>query len=452
MSKSGYLPIEKEVQSLLQANFEKDKPTFVTGVSGGPDSMALLYLFYQLQVDVLVVHVNYGKRGAESDKDAKLVEEMAYQWGFDCHTLSPNLKYEDNEGLNFQQWARQFRYDAFRALAAEHRADGIAVAHHRDDQIETILQKLFRGAGLESWSAMQVWDGELFRPLLHHTKKEIDAYCDRKSIPYRVDRSNLESDFARNFLRNEWLENLVEHFPGWQENVLRMTEQAGIFSEALEWITGELLDDRDRISRSRFLELENGLAKALLLHLLKEAEPGIKISGEALDQLDDLESLQTGKSIQLTESYSVLRDRDFFKLVFEQQHALTIVELNTDDLKGRPFLFNGLNFSISEYSDPDFEHTLYMDIDKLSWPLTLRNWKEGDVFQPFGMEGHQKVSDHLTNRKISAAHKRKALVIETFEEIICAVIFPPIENRTPPGTISDFARCDSDTGQCLIIK
>jgi tRNA(Ile)-lysidine synthase len=415
--------------------------------------MALLYILYQLEADAIVVHINYGKRGKQSDKDATLVEEMAHQWGFDCHTLRPDTETEDREERNFQQWARRFRYDAFRALAAENRADGIAVAHHKDDQVETILQKLFRGSGLESWSAMQVWDGDLFRPLLQYSKQEIQSYCEQRSIPYRVDSSNLESEFARNYLRNEWLHDLENHFPGWKENVLRIADQADLFSKSLQWIKQEITDEQDRISRSQLLHMEPSLVKALILNLLKRVEPGIQVSSEALGQLEHLDTLQTGKSIQLSESYSVLRDREWFKIVFEQMEALTVVDLDYRELKEKPFSYNGVTFYVESLKEsPDFGKALYMDAEKISWPLKLRTWRDGDTFVPFGMQGHQKVSDHLTNRKISAAHKRKALVIETFEESICAIIFPPIENRTPPGTISDFAKCNSGTGECLIVK
>lgn len=452
MSRSEYLPIEHEVESLVQQCFGKTAPKFIIGVSGGPDSMALLYIIHRLELEAVVVHVNYGKRGEESEKDAELVEQMANQWGFDCHTLRPDSAEGEAEGTNFQQWARRFRYQAFRALAEEHEADGIALAHHRDDQIETVLQKLFRGAGLASWSAMEQWDGELFRPLLSVSQNHIDAYCEQKSIPYRTDRSNLESEFARNFLRNEWLENLHDHFPGWEENVLRLPGQARLFSKAMAWMADALTDERDRIGRDRFLELDPGLSKALLLHLLKKADPSITVSGEALKQLQNLEELQTGKSLQLTESYSILRDRDTFKIVYEEPDALTVLQIDRRNLDKEPFMFDGLHFSIDTYADPDFKQALYLDADKLKWPLKLRTWKDGDALQPYGMEGHQKVADHLTNRKISAAHKRKALVVETFEETICAVIFPPIENRSPPGTIADFAKCDTNTRRCVIIK
>lgn len=450
MSKSELLPIEKSVRSAIQANFRDSKPKFVIGVSGGPDSMALLYLLHKFEADALVVHINYGKRGEESDKDAGLVEEMAFQWGFDCHSIKVNP--DNAKDQNFQGWARNVRYDIFYALAAEHDADGIALAHHEDDQIETILQKLFRGAGLESWSAMKVWDGELFRPLLSSTKEEIEDYCGQKAIPFRVDTSNLESDFARNFLRNEWLENLEGHFPGWRKNVLNISSEAKLFSKALSYILEDLVDSKGCINRQKFLKLHPALARALLLHRLKGIDPGINVSKSALQQVEVIEDLQTGKSIQLTGRYSILRDRDTFKIVLEKEEELQIMTLNLEELKQKPFTFDGLQFEIGDYQNPDFETKLYLDAAKLVWPLTLRKWKSGDAFQPLGMEGHQNISDHLTNRKIGAHLKKKALILEIFEETIVAVIFPPIENQTPPGTIAESVKCDHTTGQCLIIK
>ncbi len=450
MNKSGLLQIEKEVSSLLQENFGKEHPKFIIAVSGGPDSMALLYLFHQLEVDALVAHVNYGKRGEEADKDTELVEEMSYQWGFDCHSVK--VSSGEAEGKNFQQWARNIRYEVFRSLAAEYNSAGIALAHHRDDQIETILQKLFRGAGFESWSAMEVWDGELFRPLLHTSRNEIEEYCKQKAIPYRTDESNLKSEFARNFLRNEWLEKMENHFPGWKQNILRIPEQAEVFSSALKRISEEITDDRDRINREEFLALDPKLAQALLLQKVKQVESGIELSRDALEQLEKLKGLQTGKSIQLSESYFLLRDRQWFKIVYDKPDALKLVDLKRKELKEKPFTFDGIEFSLQSYSEPDFENALYLDAEKLDWPLTLRTWKSGDSFKPFGMEGHQKVSDHLTNRKISAAGKKSALVIVSFDETICAVIFPPIENRRPPGTIAESVKCDRTTGNSLIIK
>lgn len=450
MSKSASLQIEEKVSRHLKEHFEVSASRFVIAVSGGPDSMALLYILHKLEVDALVAHINYGKRGEASDNDAELVEQMAYEWGFDCHSVKVDS--EETDSQNFQQWARKVRYDVFRSLADEYNADGIALAHHEDDQVETIMQKLFRGAGLESWSAMSIWNGELFRPFLETGREEILAYCEQHAVPYRIDESNLGSDFARNFLRNEWLERLDKHFPGWKENVKRIPGQAEIFSKALDWISDRITDDRDRLDRDMLISLEPELTRALILKKMKEIDPDIELARDALKEVDKLHELQTGKSIQLTGSYQILRDRGRFKIVYDRPDALKLLELKKDALEARPFSLNNLVFGIENYADPNFERALYLDADKLSWPLTLRNWKPGDAFQPLGMEGHQKVSDHLTNRKVSAAEKKSAMVIVSFDETICAVIFPPIENRRPPGTIAESVKCDHTTGRSLIIK
>lgn len=450
MSKSELLPIESTVQKKLTKHFpEQNSPFFVVGVSGGMDSMSLLYIFKRLGISGLVVHINYQKRGEASDKDAELVEQMAFEWGFDCQTISVDPA--EAKDQNFQQWARDLRYGIFRDLAEEHSADGIAVAHHEDDQIETILQKIFRGAGLTSWTGMDVWDGSVFRPFLGISRAQIEKYVEDKAVPYRTDESNLESDFARNFLRNEWLDRLTDFFPGWKQNVLRVNEQAGNYEKAMGWIARQITNEYG-IGREAFHSLDQNVQKALVLYLLKQREPGIEISHESLQQIEDIEELQTGKAIQLTGRFSILRDRDHYCIVENDSDDFPPISLQLYQLENSSFQKNTLLLSIEICDQPDFEKALYLDAEKISWPIKLRRWKSGDRLQPLGMEGHQQVSDHLTNRKVSAAKKDKALVVETFEEKICAVIFPPIKNQMPIGTIAEHVKCDSQTKHCLKIS
>lgn len=411
--------------------------------------MVLLYILYRLEVNLEVVHINYQKRGAASDKDQELVEQMAFEWGYDCHSFRVDPgEARDN---NFQQWARQKRYGIFYDLLEEFEADAIITAHHQDDQVETVLQKLFRGAGVASWRGMQVWESPLFRPLLTTSRQEIEDFTQQKAVPYRTDQSNLESDFARNLLRNEWLEKLPEFFPGWRQNVLRLPEQAAVFSDAITFIEQQLTDERDRIDARAFGQLKPRLQKSVILHVLKQRDPDITISAGALDQLENLPELQTGHSIQLTDRFSLLRDRQWLKLVYEEADSFAGIELQQEDIQSQGFFFNGLMFQLDAFQNPDYATSLYLDAKAIRWPLTLRQWQAGDAFQPFGMEGHQNVSDHLTNRKISAARKQHAMVLESFEETICAVIFPTLEKLTPPGTISERAKCTEYTSECLVI-
>lgn len=449
MNKSDLSPIEKAVQENLQQFMgEVSHPRFVVAVSGGMDSMCLLYIFKKLRVSGLVSHINYQKRGKASDKDAELVEKLSFEWGFDCHTATADPS--EAEDQNFQQWARDFRYDVFRQLAKEHNAHGIAVAHHDDDQVETIIQKMFRGAGLASWSGMEVWDGEIFRPLLDISRTQIEEYVEKNAIPYRTDESNLEADFARNFLRNEWLQELSDFFPGWKTNVLRISDYADNYTQALGWIS-DRVTDAEGIKRESFHTLEPELQKALILHLIKQQKPAIQISHDSLNRVEELQNLQTGKGIELTAQCSVLRDRAHYVIELGTETEFDPVIVEREKLVETEVHIGELCLTVEGFRNPNLKESLYLDADKLSWPLQIRRWKDGDAFQPLGMEGHQQVSDHLTNRKISAAHKNRALVVESFEETICAIIFPPIKNQRSTGSISEKVKCDSETQQCLKI-
>lgn len=451
MSKYDLLPIEKAVKDYLKHVFpDQDDVKLVIGVSGGADSMCLFYILNKLDIELILIHINYQKRGNESDNDARLVEQVADNLGIDYEIVTVDPDEAGNE--NFQQWARDVRYEAFKLKAQEIEADGIVTAHHQDDQIETILQKLFRGGGLASWRGMQVWDGQLFRPLLQTSRQEIETYCKRKNISFRTDETNLTSDYARNFLRNEWLPAIKQHFPGWRKNILRVAEQADVFSSSMRYIFNDITEDKDRINRQKFLDLDAGLQKTALLYYAEQIDQSQEISRNALGELSKLSDLQTGKSIQLTENLELMRDRDFLKLVIDTEDVGSYVVLKKKETERKGFLFNGLEFRMQPYKDPDFDEILYLDSDAMQWPIRLRRWNKGDRFQPFGMEGHQTVADHLANRKISAVHKSSALVLESFEETICAVIFPPIENRVPPGTISELVGCESSTRKCLTIK
>jgi tRNA(Ile)-lysidine synthase len=406
--------------------------------------MSLLYSLYSLNISGIVAHVNYQKRGKASDKDAELVAEKAEEWGFQFELKKVNPK--EAQGQNFQQWARKVRYRFFRDLVEQYGADGIALAHHRDDQVETILQKLFRGAGMASWSGMDVRDGDLFRPLLSVSRLQVEKYAEQNEIPYRTDESNLENDFARNFLRNEWTKQMADFFPGWKENVLGMGDE-----DALEWIAGRITDNNGLIKQA-FDGLEPGLQRALVLYLIKKQEPDIKISQQNLYRVSELKNLQTGKRIGITSAFSVVRDRDHYVIIRSEDDAFKPQTFTRRRLEGTEVEVGNQVLTVEQSADPDLSKALFMDADKISWPVTVRQWKEGDRLQPLGMQGHQTVAEHLTNRKVSAADKEKVLVIESFEETICALIFPPIKNQSPRGTISEQVKCDAETKWYLIIK
>ncbi|MEX0995257.1 MAG: tRNA lysidine(34) synthetase TilS [Balneolaceae bacterium] len=450
MNKSESTRMIERVETHLKTCFQDEESLhMVTGVSGGPDSMTLLYIFHRIGIRCTVIHCNYQLRGDASDKDQELVEETASMWGYECVSVRFD---PDSAADNFQNWARNRRYQAFRDLKDELKADGIMTAHHQDDQLETIIQKIMRGAGLTAWQGMKIWDGELFRPLLEVSKAEILKFASENHIPYRLDSSNEESTYARNFLRNGWFPILDDLFPGWRDNILKVPERAKEHQSLADALARSIRVDHTKLDRKKLLSLDPEVQKPVLLHIIKSFQEDITVSSGTLINLDQLESLQTGKKLQLNDRWSLLRDRDQFVLQENEQVFRPEITLTRRELSDEKMLKGSLGIELIPWEGTINENFIQVDADVLEWPLKIRNWKDGDKMNPLGMEGHQSIADLLTNQKIPAAEKSGTRVIESFDENICAVIFPSgrAEDQNA-GVIAEWARCTPETKTILQI-
>jgi tRNA(Ile)-lysidine synthase len=440
MSNFESSPVSTEFNHQLQVNQLSGKKV-IAGVSGGPDSMAMLYLFHRFDMEVTAVHCNYGLRGEASDKDQQLVEEMCSLWGMEC--VSVRLEPDEKHTGNFQNWARKRRYRVFEDLQTELSADLIATAHHQDDQIETILQKILRGASLTGWKGMSVLSDGLFRPLLNVSKKDILRFVEEYNIPYRIDGSNEESTYARNFLRQNWFPELHRFFPGWRQNIMKLTRRADEFEIMCQTILTTIIRNENQLDREAFLKLDETI-QPVILHQFIRQYAGAESAGRAfLDYLEPVRTLQTGKRIQVAEEIFICRDRDLFLIEAgsDNQPADTIV-LHREDL---PVLQGELKFKEEEFDGSFSTNTLSLDADQIAFPVAIRPWEPGDQFRPLGMEGTQKVSDHLTHRKVSSTTKADARVIKSFDGNLIAVIFPLNDESGEIGTISEVVRCRADT-------
>ena len=195
----------------------------VIGVSGGMDSCVLLHAVHCLNIPCVVAHVNYSMRGKESDDDASFVEQLAISYGFPFVLREVNGKALKSSG-NFQNIARQTRYDFFQKVAKDHNAQWIATAHHLDDQAETILLKLLSGSTIKGLAGMALKEGNHCRPLLHIPRTDLHAYAEQHSLSWREDASNSSLEYDRNHLRNEILPSLHERHPRWLNGLARQSE------------------------------------------------------------------------------------------------------------------------------------------------------------------------------------------------------------------------------------
>lgn len=261
----------------------------MVGVSGGPDSVCLLDILYKLinkyDLRVVVAHVNYGLRGKDSEKDEKLTKDLSKKY-----SLPIEVKYVTRYALcvsRSEEHLRQIRYDFFEKVRAKHRAGVIAVGHNLNDQAETVMMRILRGAGLRGLGAIKFKNKNIIRPLLNIPRKEILAHLRRNKLPCRIDRTNLALDFTRNKIRNKLLPHLEKEFNPNIQGVLYTLSQSVsddydfISRDARQWIKRN-----KKISLKKFLKLHPSLQKEILRQKIEEIIPALKeIESAHIDEI-----------------------------------------------------------------------------------------------------------------------------------------------------------------------
>jgi tRNA(Ile)-lysidine synthase len=279
-------------------------------------------------------------------------------------------------------------------------------------------------------------------------------FVEEFNVPYRIDRSNEESTYARNFIRNNWFPDLDKLFPGWKENVTRLTDKAKEHEALCDEILGQIHAGKMKIDRKGFLKLNSITAPAILLHFLKKEGGITDVSRSFLTDLKKLAELDTGKKISVTEKFSILRDRGYFVLQNDENSETVLNEMVIfrREISSEPVSFDGFSILLETPPVAFSEKKLHLDEEAVTFPLKVRRWKPGDTLQPFGMDGTQLVSDHLTNRKIPASVKSDARVMEDSSDRIVAILYPSFKGQERAGTISEKVRCGDTTQTILTIE
>ena len=424
----------------------------LVAVSGGPDSITLLSLLHRLakpwRLTLTVVHCNYGLRGSESDGDESFVSEFCRERRLPLVIHRPELiKRRNNSSL--QAAARKARYDFMGQLAHEVGADRIAVGHTANDQAETILMWMLRGAGMAGVTGMPyVREGRIVRPLLASTREEIMAYMEQEGLAHRLDSSNEKPLYHRNRIRKELLPVITRLAPAAVRVLLRQADLLREDEQYLEAVTtrlvGELVtggpeEGVRRLNRQAVIELHVALQRRLVRAVLRTYEEEGKSS-----------------SVRVVELVRrvLLKGRSGAKLVLKR----TIVSLDEESVRFSPAGGNRKQEAGSEQrtreclvlsvpstvywsrtnqqidvqhvgrSDaerravvPPTERVLF-DADRCSEPLLVRSWRAGDRFFPRGMRGRsQKLQDFFTDRKI-ARHRRENIPLLVAPEGILWVV------------------------------
>lgn len=385
--------------------------SILLAVSGGRDSVLLVHFFKQCGFNFGIAHCNFMLRGAESKADEQFVSELATRMRVPFFSTFLDAKsYANVHHISIQMAARDLRYRWLEKMRAEFGFRYVALAHHQNDTVETMLLNLIRGTGIAGLHGILPKRDALIRPMLCFSREKIDQTVLEMNISYRDDRSNRSTKYARNKIRLEVIPKLKELNPKLEEtfeaNRKRFAELEMILNDRIaelhDALFKEVANDEFQIKLSALKKLKPlqtllfglfhpfGFTEAVLLDLSKSWD---RIPGKRFD----------------SSTHSLLLDRNCLLLSEKKSACDTEVEIKQSDER---VFWKNLQFSIQEQPIERFElkkeaALAQLDCDLLQFPLKIRVWQEGDFFHPLGMGGKKKkVSDFFVAQKIPLSHKK----------------------------------------------
>lgn len=385
--------------------------------SGGIDSMVMVDLFHKLPFEIAIAHCNFQLRGLESFEDQKFIQNYAqvnsiklFLTQFDTESFANDYK------LSKQVAARELRYNWFYELLEKENYDYILTAHQADDNVETFLINLIRGTGIDGLTGIPTQNEQVIRPLLIFSRQEIEQYAKDNAIEWREDSSNASDKYLRNKIRHHLvpiLKDLNSDFlSSFQKTQNYLKDSKSMVEDASFLVYQQVAKEKGteiHFDLNQLKKLPN--FKAYLYHWFN----GFGFT--AWDDIYDLLEGQSGKQV-FSNEFRLLKNRDLLILSpisLEDEYEEYFISKNQKQVK------IPLNLSLSrvEAISTVSNSTIFVDEDKLWYPLVLRRWREGDSFQPFGMDGKtKKVSKFFKDEKLSLIEKEKAWLLCSDNEIV----------------------------------
>lgn len=433
--------MDNVLSTILQKNLIEKGDIVAVACSGGSDSMALLHKLNSIKNDlgfaVIAVTIDHSIR-QNGSLDVKFVEDYCKKNNIRCYTFKIDVpRLAKQKQLSLESAGRQARYGVFDALISKKVATKIALAHHIQDQAETILLHLFRGAGLSGVRGMDYKKDEYYiRPLLNTSKNAILEYLTNNDIPYVTDETNAESEYTRNYLRNEIFPLLIKKWPN-------ITTQLINFSKSVieddDYINKNLndgaviIDDKvAKIPLSYFL-FDNALINRIIFRALNGIGINVDIERKHIDAIKELAKKENGKKINLPLGVTAYKEYDYLTLNCKNSIKKDFVV----DFKCGSFVvpeFGKISIKrVNDYSPKP--NVLYLDAKKLPKGAIWRYRSEGDFIEKFG-GGTKKLKSYLIDKKIPK-RERDLIPVLAFGKEIYAIAGVDISNKVK---IDDFAK------------
>ncbi|MCR4416541.1 MAG: tRNA lysidine(34) synthetase TilS [Ignavibacteria bacterium] len=429
--------VQKALKFVRDQELLKNGDSIVVGFSGGPDSTFLIQFFLIIRnlfnLKIYAAHLNHKLRGKQSDEDEEFVKEFCKKNKIECLIETSDIKKIAQETKrSIEETARLERYRLFNEALQKFKANKIATGHTLNDNIETMIFNFIRGSGVSGLRGIPVKRDNIIRPLMGLTKEEILDFLKEENIPFRIDTTNFEEDYSRNFIRNKVIPLLLELNPNLYEtlsytsDLLRLLEKY-IQTEETKFEKLFLTKKSEKFLRIK-IESSIDYKNYLMMDLIRkkiDSVFNIQIGYEKTKEIINLIKQDKGTSIQINEKIIALRESNSILILvepeFEEVNVTVTFDSKLQKYYGSYFEFKISSASVKEAKLSDNPLVEFFDADKIKHKLILRNWKPGDKFIPLGMKYSKKVSDILTDVKVPSIFKKQILVLCDGPEIIWLV-------------------------------
>ncbi len=423
--------LEKFLKYNQEKSLLKKTDKILLTVSGGKDSVFMVELFKQLELDFGIAHCNFKLRGKESDIDEEFVKDLASKNNIQFYkTTFETGDYAEKEGISIQMAARDLRYKWFEKIREENNYNFIATAHHKNDVAETMLINLTKGTGLSGLHGIREKTNYIIRPILCFTRNDIETYILDNKISYREDLSNSDTKYVRNKIRHNVITELEKINTSFIETANKEADQ---FYDMEQILNQKIEEEKEKcfVQEDESIKIDIEKLKSLtplhsyLYYFIRSYGYNKTSVNDIVDGLNE----QSGK-VYFSSTHQILKDRKYliiseFKKEQKKQYS---INSNTDFIN-LPIGINALERGVdSKFKLQKSSQFAFLDAEKIMYPLVLRRWKEGDLFQPLGMKGNKKVSDFFIDEKLSVIEKQNAWILTSQDKIVW-IVGLRIDNR-----------------------
>jgi tRNA(Ile)-lysidine synthase len=451
----------------------------VLGVSGGADSVCLLYVLFDICKDyeakLIVVHVHHGIRGTEADRDEEFVKELCYRLNIEYHNFGYDVKnIAKEENLSEEEAGRKVRYQAFIETARSRKCNKVAVAHNRNDNAETVLFHLFRGTGIKGLTGIdpvrsikaEPLNITLIRPLLCLERQEIEKYLKEHSIPYQIDTTNLSDDYSRNKIRNQILTYAAREI---NHNAAKhITEAAVQLKEIEEYVNRSVLQRfhsmvliEDMVYSFQTLDFKKEdivIQKGIIRKILEQLAGDLKdLEAKHVEKVLSLCEKQVGRILHLPYGIVAIKGYDDIKFCIDKakendtemdRKQMEPVSLAIPCRIYLPQLQMYLETEVFEnkknISIPKNSCMKWFDYDKIENAVKIRTRNEGDYIQINRFGGRKKLKDYFIDRKIPKEERDHRLLVADGSHIMWII--------GDGERISEKYKVDDTTNKILLMK